>query len=219
MKKYIIFLPLYVSIILHLSLRLPAEIKPFLSFIPLPQEIDPASIVSISLKKIEPRDITDGAVANIDKYRWSSPEYSLSSLKIKIEPGWHINSTEPLDKYLIPLKLYIPSPVQGDKKDIPFENLQGFKEKLSDLNPQCELETGLSSVTIDTIIYPEPVLKTLSFSPGPMSLYEGEIEIFIVLKIAEDYRPSSVPAALLYQACNDTQCLFPITKNFEIPIK
>ncbi len=61
------------------------------------------------------------------------------------------------------------------------------------------------------ITYPEGVLGTFTFAEEPLSVYEGTTVILAHLEIPTEATESTIEAVLTYQACNDTQCLPPIS--------
>jgi thiol:disulfide interchange protein DsbD len=62
--------------------------------------------------------------------------------------------------------------------------------------------------TVGDVKWPEPVERTLAFSPGkPLLLYEGTVRLSAPLEGAAGGPP--LRATLRYQACNDTTCLPP----------
>lgn len=69
-------------------------------------------------------------------------------------------------------------------------------------------------------IWPEPEQVKVSFSPEPLDLYRGDVEIRIRLTAERgiatgDY---SLKGELQYQACNDAICLPPTEAGFSIPV-
>lgn len=76
-------------------------------------------------------------------------------------------------------------------------------------------------LTIARVLYPKAKLQKFSFSPKPMSVYEGKV----LLKFTARALPSIadvipvVKGKLTVQACNDQQCLRPQTIDVEIPFE
>ncbi len=77
------------------------------------------------------------------------------------------------------------------------------------------------SVVFGPVSYPEPVLKSFSFSPNKVSVYEGKISIYAQGKLAEDISLGDIKVSgkLAYQACDDQKCFMPQAVRFEIPLK
>ncbi len=69
--------------------------------------------------------------------------------------------------------------------------------------------------------YPEPQLKSFSFSTSKLSVYEGKAAIFTQSQLSDDISPSDVKVSgvLAYQACDDQRCFMPKTVRFEIPLQ
>jgi DsbC/DsbD-like thiol-disulfide interchange protein len=66
-----------------------------------------------------------------------------------------------------------------------------------------------AGTTIESIRYPDPVVRSLGFAPGtPLRLYEGTFTIGVRVAGAP---PARFDAKLGYQACNDETCLPPRT--------
>jgi DsbC/DsbD-like thiol-disulfide interchange protein len=65
-----------------------------------------------------------------------------------------------------------------------------------------------AGTTVETIRYPDPVVRSLGFAPGTqLRLYEGSFTIAVRVTGA----PGRFDAKLGYQACNDETCLPPRT--------
>ena len=61
--------------------------------------------------------------------------------------------------------------------------------------------------------YPAGEMKTFSFAPAPISVYEGEVFVRASLATPADAAPGTYPirANVTYQACDDKMCLAPVT--------
>lgn len=61
---------------------------------------------------------------------------------------------------------------------------------------------------ITTIKYPDPTILNLSFSDEPVSVFEGEFIIGVIVDLPEDLElgDHQIPVELYYQACNDQTC-------------
>ncbi len=64
-------------------------------------------------------------------------------------------------------------------------------------------------------------MKTFSFEKVPLAVYAGDVVIVAQLQVPAGTKPGSYPveAALRYQACNDSQCLPPVTAEAKIDLK
>jgi DsbC/DsbD-like thiol-disulfide interchange protein len=66
-------------------------------------------------------------------------------------------------------------------------------------------------VTVKDIIYPKGELKKFAFSDALLSVYEGTVQVDVVLQLERTTLPGNyeVKGRLAYQACNDHACLPP----------
>lgn len=74
---------------------------------------------------------------------------------------------------------------------------------------------------ITTVKYPEPIILNLTFSQEPVSVFEGEFFIGVVLEAPEDLElgEHQIPVELYYQACDDLTCEPPNAVNSSLTIK
>jgi hypothetical protein len=108
-------------------------------------------------------------------------------LPLELKKGFHVNSHQPTEDYMIPLRLtWTAAPLE-----------------------------------LEQVIYPKPALEKTSFSPKPVSVFNGKFEIVTRFKA-----PSNAPTGfvkvkgkLRYQACNQTECLRPATVEVEAPVQ
>jgi len=68
---------------------------------------------------------------------------------------------------------------------------------------------------ITTIKYPDSTILSLSFSDEPVSVFEGEFFIGVIIDVPEDLELGDlqIPVELYYQACNDQTCEPPQAVN------
>jgi thiol:disulfide interchange protein DsbD len=71
------------------------------------------------------------------------------------------------------------------------------------------------------IVFPKAEELNFSFSDKPVSVFEKEIVIGVLLHVPEGLEPGnySVPVTLRYQACNDQTCLPPTSVTKEVDIE
>ncbi len=71
------------------------------------------------------------------------------------------------------------------------------------------------------VSYPIPELKSFSFSPTKLSVYEGSVVMVSQGKLSPNIpvETTRISGRLTYQACNDEHCLMPKTITFEMPLK
>jgi thiol:disulfide interchange protein DsbD len=75
---------------------------------------------------------------------------------------------------------------------------------------------GPEGVNFEKLEFPEAVVKTLSFSETPLSVYEGKVRIFSTVTLPESFdgREVIVVGVVGYQACDDRSCLPPAELEF-----
>jgi hypothetical protein len=80
---------------------------------------------------------------------------------------------------------------------------------------EAELPKGFRLVEAD---YPPGKLWKFDFSPEELLVYEGRVTLRLKLEAAADAPLGTVklPLRLRYQACNDTMCLPPVRKTFDV---
>ena len=73
----------------------------------------------------------------------------------------------------------------------------------------------------EAVQYPASRMKTFSFEPRPLAVYDGDVVIQATLQLPKGVARGTYPvkASLRYQACNDSQCLPPVTSKAEIQLK
>jgi thiol:disulfide interchange protein len=73
----------------------------------------------------------------------------------------------------------------------------------------------------ETVRYPRHEMKTFAFADQPLVVYDGELVILSEVKVPAGAAKGSVEvrAALRYQACNDSQCLPPVTSDATVSLK
>jgi thiol:disulfide interchange protein len=72
----------------------------------------------------------------------------------------------------------------------------------------------------ETVQYPAAKMKTFSFEPHPLAVYDGDVVMLASLQVPKGVKKGTYPvhAALRYQACNDSQCLPPVTAEARIQL-
>ncbi len=94
------------------------------------------------------------------------------------------------------------------------------------INAHKPLDTALIPTTItlpetqsgwslQSIVYPEPITKTLLFQQQPLALYENTTRLQAQIKANTDHR-HLIPLQINLQACNDKHCLAPETITLQI---
>ncbi|HSK79721.1 MAG TPA: thioredoxin family protein [Thermoanaerobaculia bacterium] len=84
-----------------------------------------------------------------------------------------------------------------------------------------ELDLELpESWAAETVHYPKAEMQTFAFADQPLAVYDGSVVIVGKLEVPAATAQGSVPirAKLRYQACNDSQCLPPVTTEAELQL-
>ncbi|MEP6919883.1 MAG: protein-disulfide reductase DsbD domain-containing protein [bacterium] len=80
--------------------------------------------------------------------------------------------------------------------------------------------TDTDEISMDYTYYPNPQVKKFAFADQPLRVYEGEIQLKVLLnadkKAAKGNRP--VNCKLSVQACDDKLCYPPATIDVVIPV-
>ena len=72
----------------------------------------------------------------------------------------------------------------------------------------------------EAVRYPRHEMQTFAFADQPLAVYDGQFVILSEVKVPAGAAKGSVPvrAALRYQACNDSQCLPPVTTDATVEL-
>jgi suppressor for copper-sensitivity B len=70
----------------------------------------------------------------------------------------------------------------------------------------------------ETVQYPQHEMQTFAFADQPLAVYDGDVVILSEIRVPEGTPQGTFPirGSLRYQACNDSQCLPPVTTTAEI---
>jgi suppressor for copper-sensitivity B len=73
----------------------------------------------------------------------------------------------------------------------------------------------------ETVRYPMAKMKTFSFEPHPLAVYDGDVVVVASFAVPKGVKPGSYPlqGSLRYQACNDQQCLPPVTAQAKLELR
>ncbi|MBW2566081.1 MAG: thioredoxin family protein [Deltaproteobacteria bacterium] len=76
-------------------------------------------------------------------------------------------------------------------------------------------------ISFGPVSYPTPALKSFSFSPDKVSVYEGKTVMRTQAKLPENIAVGdmNISGSLAYQACDDQRCFMPTSAKFEIPLE
>jgi hypothetical protein len=76
------------------------------------------------------------------------------------------------------------------------------------------------SISVEFITYPDPLIRTFSFSETPLKVYEGETNLKIRLLADKTAKPGThnLSAKLRVQACDDKVCYAPGALDVIVPV-
>jgi thiol:disulfide interchange protein DsbD len=68
-----------------------------------------------------------------------------------------------------------------------------------------------AGIEVLKLLYPEPAVRKLEFSPTKMAVYDGRATFGAIIRVSKTLAPGSYPisAALSYQGCNNLTCVEP----------
>lgn len=112
------------------------------------------------------------------------------AVQVTIEDHWHVNSHTPTYDYLIPTEL-------------TFAGLDG------------EAIAALDAAVVE---YPPHTMQSFPFTEEPIAVYDGTFRILAEFDLPEDAAEPAYAfeARLHYQACDDKQCLQPMTVSMPV---
>ncbi|MDQ3668418.1 MAG: protein-disulfide reductase DsbD N-terminal domain-containing protein [Acidobacteriota bacterium] len=79
---------------------------------------------------------------------------------------------------------------------------------------------GTNEVSLNSVFYPKPLVKTFAFAEKPLHVYEGETPLTVSLQAAPAAKKGqqTIPAKLRIQACDDQVCYPPGAIDVLIPV-
>lgn len=89
------------------------------------------------------------------------------------------------------------------------------------LRPTQLVLQGTDGIVVEKVVYPKAQTLTFSFSPEPMSVFEGVFDIGVLARVGADVAPGTytLTGRLDWQACNDRACAMPETTDVTVPIE
>jgi thioredoxin:protein disulfide reductase len=75
-------------------------------------------------------------------------------------------------------------------------------------------------ISVEFVTYPDPLIRTFSFSETPLKVYEGDIQLKVSLKADRKVAPGkhNLAAKLRVQACDDKVCYAPGALDVVVPV-
>ncbi len=100
-------------------------------------------------------------------------------------------------------------------------HIQGHRLSDEYLVPTTIEAQSNESIVLEEQEFPESKSLTLAGSDDPLHVYDGNLEVHLVVKVREAVPKgiAELSATLQYQACDARSCLSPRTLDFVIPIK
>lgn len=76
------------------------------------------------------------------------------------------------------------------------------------------------SISVEFITYPDPLIRTFSFSETPLKVYEGQTDLKLRLLADKTAKPGkhNLAAKLRVQACDDKVCYAPGAMDVIVPV-
>ena len=84
-----------------------------------------------------------------------------------------------------------------------------------------ELElTPANGLSVDFVVYPDPLTKKFEFAQDPLKVYEGETIVKAMIKAgpAAEAGRHNLSGKLRVQACDDTVCYAPGVMDLSVPV-
>lgn len=80
--------------------------------------------------------------------------------------------------------------------------------------------SGGGGIRIGAVSYPRAKMRTFSFSPESLSVYEGRaiLRFTVTVPANTSIGVTQLRAKVRYQSCNDEACFPPVTREIEMPI-
>ena len=84
---------------------------------------------------------------------------------------------------------------------------------------EIELKSA-DGISVEFIVYPDPLVKKFGFSETPLKVYEGETNLKVHLKADKKVTPGkhNLSAKLRVQACDEKVCYAPGTIDLTVPV-
>ncbi len=137
----------------------------------------------------------------------SSGLNSAADEAVKVRTAWSADRARPGDSISLAIVADIKKGfhINADERQIKsFEDFKPIATKISVIEAP-------DAITIEAPRYPQAVPFKAQYAAGELMSYEGQILIYLPIKLAENVEPGSIELKLRfqYQACTDSYCLFP----------
>ncbi|HET6980448.1 MAG TPA: protein-disulfide reductase DsbD domain-containing protein [Pyrinomonadaceae bacterium] len=88
------------------------------------------------------------------------------------------------------------------------------------LKPTVLEVSAAGGVAVESVTYPDPLMRKFSFSETPLKVYEGDTNLKVKLKADQKAAPGkhNLSAKLRVQACDDKVCYAPGVVDVLLPV-
>ena len=126
---------------------------------------------------------------------------------VAVKTVWSVNHARPGDSVLLAIVADINKGfhINADERQLKsFEDFKPIPTKIS-------VVEAPDAITIEAPRYPQAKPFKAQYAAGDLMSYEGQIIIYLPIKLEETVEPGSLDLKLKfqYQACTDSYCLFP----------
>jgi thiol:disulfide interchange protein DsbD len=103
----------------------------------------------------------------------------------------------------------------------PGYHINSHQPSLDYLIPTDLKLNGNGRVNLEELSFPKGSLKKLAFSDAPLSVYEGQLVVGALLKVAKGVPPGAykLEGKFSFQACNDHACLPPASVPVTLTVR
>ena len=137
---------------------------------------------------------------------------------VAVKTAWSVDRARPGDSILLAIVIDIKKGFHINADERQIKSFEDFKP----IPTKASIIEAPDAITIEAPRYPPAVPFKAQYAAGDLMSYDGQIIIYLPLKLDETAEPGSLELTLLfqYQACTDSYCLFPkrITLTEKLPV-
>ncbi|MCP4628559.1 MAG: DUF255 domain-containing protein [bacterium] len=146
------------------------------------------------------------------------PASNAADEAVAVKTAWSVDRARPGDSILLAIVADINKGfhINADERQIKsFEDFKPIPTKLS-------IVDAPDAITLEVPLYPPAIPFKAQYAAGDLMSYDGQIIIYLPLKLDETVESGSLELTLKfqYQACTDSYCLFPkrVTLTETLPV-